>query len=489
MINENGPRYRKISVSTLNDLRYTKLSDNAKLLWLTILIHPSMTPIGLMRFTIGMLADDMGWPKTKLVAALEEFTHTFRDTFPDTLREAFRHTFPEGCESPLKGTVSKIDLNSFRNQFRPFPKLLEMAYYSISEKALWLPKFISHNPPQSPNVVFSWTKFKDTLPEGELQVACFSQLRGYLHLRGPMWEKAFPDTFRHTLQEAFPDTFPEGSRKASGIPCRNQEQEQEQEENKNPSPISPSPGRDNDLSGNGKEIGKESGIQKRSGNSRPFSAAAKNAGEEVFEAWLKARHEYREANGLSTAGRRPKITKKLEGFLAKAIEDFGADDCIAAVHGIHEVEWNRNKNVLGIKNALADQDAVDRFAAANLNGTSGSEPTDAGKLEQSAEEILKALDDREAQIQQARDSGDLDHDEADAATEVVIEERQQIELKKAIDSLKTTWEEFFGEPPENGGDAETAWHSALESVTSDKRAEVVGQLQADIKIAANAERH
>ena len=45
-------KYRKVDPKIWNDEKFRELSDSAKLLFLFLLTHPHMTPLGAMRATV-----------------------------------------------------------------------------------------------------------------------------------------------------------------------------------------------------------------------------------------------------------------------------------------------------------------------------------------------------------------------------------------------------------------------------------------------------
>jgi len=79
--------------------------------------------------------------------------------------------------------------------------------YDESHHFTLLPRFLRHNPPESPNVVKSWEKYIDELPECELLIETIQIIRSFLK----------------TMPKAFQEAFVMPSRKA----MPNQEQEQE----------------------------------------------------------------------------------------------------------------------------------------------------------------------------------------------------------------------------------------------------------------------
>ena len=155
-------RYRKVYVRIWGDEKFRALSQpqpNAQTLWLYLLTgeHTSAIP-GLFRSGESSLAEALGWP-------LKGF------------REAFAEVFHKG-----------------------------MARADWKARLVLLPKAVSYNPPESPNVVKAWRAAFDEMPECPLK----------------------REAFRHF--QVFLEGLSEGFRKAWGEPLPNQEQEQEQEQ-------------------------------------------------------------------------------------------------------------------------------------------------------------------------------------------------------------------------------------------------------------------
>ena len=77
-------RYRKVDCRVWNDEKFRVLSDDAKLVWLFLLTHPYMTPIGGMRATIPGLASELGWTERRFRKAFQE---AFRKGMPNQEQE------------------------------------------------------------------------------------------------------------------------------------------------------------------------------------------------------------------------------------------------------------------------------------------------------------------------------------------------------------------------------------------------------------------
>lgn len=127
-----------------------------------------MTSIGAMRHTIPGIAAELGWTEK---------------AFREALREAF-----------AKGMV-KVD---------------------ESASLITLPKFIKHNPPESPNVVKSWNALLSTLPECVLLFKYLQEVKAFVE----------------GLGKGFAEALPEPLAKGMPNPELDPEQEQEPEQDK-----------------------------------------------------------------------------------------------------------------------------------------------------------------------------------------------------------------------------------------------------------------
>lgn len=148
-------RYRKIDVRIWNDEKFRALRDDSKLVFLFFLSHPALISIGAMRATLSGLAEELQWKARK-----------------------FRRAFAE---------------------------LLENGMVAYDEKALCvgLPNFLKYNAPESPNVVRSWEKQSDLVPECGLKQELLKRAFEAAAELGEGFAKAF--------REAFPEGFREGS--------------------------------------------------------------------------------------------------------------------------------------------------------------------------------------------------------------------------------------------------------------------------------------
>lgn len=118
---ESNMPYRKIDTKIWNDEKFNSLSDDAKLVWFFLLTHPGLTSLGAMRATIQGLA-----------AELKRSEKRFRIPF----------------EELLKRGMVKVDETAF---------------------TILIPNFLKYNPPDNPNVVKSWVRVLDRIPEGRLK--------------------------------------------------------------------------------------------------------------------------------------------------------------------------------------------------------------------------------------------------------------------------------------------------------------------------------
>ena len=171
-------RYRKVEVRVWLDEDFRSMSPNGRMLWLYFLTGPATIAIpGVVIGREAGLADDLGWSVS-------------------TFREAFG-------EASAKGLV-KADWK---------------AGLVVVRKALidgsGGPR--ESNRPESPNVLRSWAKSWDDVPECELKTSLLRTLGTFAEALGEGFAKAYREAFAKALA------------KASRHPSPNQEQEQEQE--------------------------------------------------------------------------------------------------------------------------------------------------------------------------------------------------------------------------------------------------------------------
>jgi len=166
-------RYRRVDTRIWNDEKFAALSDRGKLAFLFLLTHPHMTSLGAMRATLPGLAAELGWD-----------THTFSDAFAELV---------EGG----------------------------MVRYYHQASLVWLPNFLRYNLPENPNVVKSWGKVLDLIPECAGKRELLATVRATIETLGQAFAKALPEPFlkgprnpsRHKskpfrIPDPFPDPFP-----------------------------------------------------------------------------------------------------------------------------------------------------------------------------------------------------------------------------------------------------------------------------------------
>lgn len=170
--------YRTIDTRIWNDGKFRKLSDKGKLVWFLLLTHPNQTPLGAFRATIEGLAAELGMD-------------------PKGFREGFAEAFAEGM-------------------------------VEADEKAccILIPKFTRYNKPANPNVVKSWVKHLDRIPECELLERCKSLAYQTLTEMGEPFTKAFAEAFGKPFAEPFANPSPKQEQGTRPIPidCKSKKQ-------------------------------------------------------------------------------------------------------------------------------------------------------------------------------------------------------------------------------------------------------------------------
>jgi len=175
-------RYRKIDPRVWNDRKFRGMSDDAKLVFLFILTHPSMTALGAMRATMAGLASELGW-ETK------------------DFGEAFR-------EASSKGMLEADEEASF----------------------VGAPNFVKYNAPESPNVITAWRECLSLIPECDRLDTLLARVKAVIDGKAEAFRKAFA--------EAFPQAIAHPSNQE-----QEPEQEQEQENKDNATAAQTRPGR------------------------------------------------------------------------------------------------------------------------------------------------------------------------------------------------------------------------------------------------------
>lgn len=164
-------RYRKVECKIWTDADVAGASYGCQWLLFYMLTSPDMTALGAMRSTsenVQILSRYSGGP----------------------FKEAFAEAFQEG---------------------------IVLGFWEYDEcGVIWLPKFLHHNRPQSPNVVKSWHAIMETLPTCPLKSRLDAETKFFLeqHL-GESFSEAFTKPFAKALRK------PSG--KTSAKPLPNQE--------------------------------------------------------------------------------------------------------------------------------------------------------------------------------------------------------------------------------------------------------------------------
>ena len=249
----NTRRYRKISVQIWGDEKVRRLSNDGKLAFIFVLTHPNMTGIGAMRGIISGLAKEL-------------------KVSEKAFREAFKEGLLEACE----------------------------------EAALIVaPRFLDHNAPENPNVVRSWVKLADSIPECALQRKHFARVKAFLEGFG----KAFAEPWLKGMPKGMPN----------GMPKQEQEQEQEQKQDLPPTPQ-----------------GERGGVKKRKSSQKPKATYP-----EAFEAFYLAYPRHR-------LGYKPTALEAWQSVCRSDATALQIMACLAAEK--QSVEWLQ-ENGRGITNA------------------------------------------------------------------------------------------------------------------------------------------
>jgi len=124
--------YRKIDTRIHADQKYRQLSDEAKLLFLSVLTHENMTSLGAMKAYPVAMAAELGWNLPK-----------------------YEQAFGECAKAGMLAGDASSGL-------------------------LWAVNFLRYNGPENPNVVGGWKKSIDRLPECALRDQVVSAARTIL---------------------------------------------------------------------------------------------------------------------------------------------------------------------------------------------------------------------------------------------------------------------------------------------------------------------
>lgn len=142
-------RFRKIPITIWNDSDFRGFSDAAKLLYFVLSTHPHTTSVGALRANVPGLACELSWTV-----------------------EAFREALSEALG---KG----------------------WAKYDERASLIWLPAFLTHNAPESPNVIRSWVGGFAELPECPLKDEISQAVKDYTEGLSEGFRKAFCEAWPH----------------------------------------------------------------------------------------------------------------------------------------------------------------------------------------------------------------------------------------------------------------------------------------------------
>lgn len=152
-------RYRKVIPVIWGDQAFCSLNDRGKLLFLYILTHPYLTSLGTLVATAQSLAADRGWRTSDVTRLLQKM------------------------------------------------EAVDMLCMDRTAGLIWLPNYLKHNKPESPNVIRHWPYALDQIPECSLKHTILKASKSYVthHLGEGFREayaqalgKAHADALRHT---------------------------------------------------------------------------------------------------------------------------------------------------------------------------------------------------------------------------------------------------------------------------------------------------
>lgn len=156
--------FRKVNVKIWADAKWRKLSDDAKLLFLSVLTHPHMTPYGALAAPVDTIAFQLQWKRDRVCKAMDE--------------------------------VISVD----------------MLHEDRDAGLIIAPNFLQYNRPASSKNVASWFNTWDMLPECPLKAKYFESLR----LACESYGKTFLDAFKSFFGSE-PPSVKEASKMASSI--------------------------------------------------------------------------------------------------------------------------------------------------------------------------------------------------------------------------------------------------------------------------------
>ena len=170
-------RYRNIHCLIWNDDKFPFLSDDARLVWFHLFTNPITTPIGIYKASLSGLAEEIHWPLAR-----------YKKAFAECSRNLLVR-FDERCHVVL------------------------------------FPQFFKWNKPANPNVLSSWVKCYEELPNCDLKIESIQSIREH----SMQWGEPFAKVTIN-LSETLPLTLPKQQQ------YQEQEQQQEKEQDTHTSP-------------------------------------------------------------------------------------------------------------------------------------------------------------------------------------------------------------------------------------------------------------
>jgi len=161
-------RYRNIHCLIWNDDKFPFVSDDCQLVFFHVLTTPFSNPLGIFKIPIEALSAEKRWPVKR---------------------------YMKGFQEGIANGFWKYDNRSL---------------------LLYIPNFIKYNTPDNPNVIKSWAKIFNELPE--------SLLKNEYHQSMEVFLKGLGEGFRKQFNERFNKPY------LKSMPIQEQEQEQEQEQ-------------------------------------------------------------------------------------------------------------------------------------------------------------------------------------------------------------------------------------------------------------------
>ena len=171
-------KFRPVDLRLWNDRKFLALSQDGRMLWLFLLTAPCTLPIpGVVVAGDASLAEQLGWTVERL-------------------RERFRELFQVGLSVQREGRV------------------------------VWLKNALRYQPPANPNMVKSWAKSWDDVPECDLKIEIWQALK----IACKSWSKLFEKGFAEPSRNGSANGYGNGSANGYGNRyAQDQDQDQDQE--------------------------------------------------------------------------------------------------------------------------------------------------------------------------------------------------------------------------------------------------------------------